>query len=261
MLILFKPWRTEADLRGNVDSWAEAFDEFVQSCSHGTRRVLDNMQILHECKDSKNSRWATRNRVADGERRVARNENSEEPGMDEIMTHIDSVDNYRSRAIAESLANVADCLLELQATGMFSHTEHTHDSVSLNVQQPEKLMLPADDTLESQWKCTYDDRQNAWKRKLSNIHAETSTTAQTRNVRSLTIMNAGDGTSTPVEGQIMQLELSPAPDIPAVSIDEVVNVWSLNVEQARAFRIIASHSIDSGSKLLRMYIGGPGGTG
>ncbi|KAJ3850143.1 hypothetical protein EV368DRAFT_24251, partial [Lentinula lateritia] len=35
----------------------------------------------------------------------------------------------------------------------------------------------------------------------------------------------------------------------------------LNVEQERAFRIVASHSQASRSSPLRMYLGGPGGTG
>ncbi|KAL1689112.1 hypothetical protein GGG16DRAFT_23245, partial [Schizophyllum commune] len=35
----------------------------------------------------------------------------------------------------------------------------------------------------------------------------------------------------------------------------------LNVEQARAFRIIASRSLDTHEEPLRMFLGGPGGTG
>ncbi|KAI0821063.1 hypothetical protein BC629DRAFT_1277568, partial [Irpex lacteus] len=47
-------------------------------------------------------------------------------------------------------------------------------------------------------------------------------------------------------------------------IDRLVAKWSLNVEQARAFRIIANHAStaqDSSTEKLRMYLGGPGGTG
>ncbi|KAJ3724889.1 hypothetical protein C8R42DRAFT_560161, partial [Lentinula raphanica] len=36
---------------------------------------------------------------------------------------------------------------------------------------------------------------------------------------------------------------------------------SMTSEQEHAFRIIAEHSITKGPKPLRMYIGGPGGTG
>ncbi|KAJ7070384.1 hypothetical protein B0H15DRAFT_759240, partial [Mycena belliarum] len=35
----------------------------------------------------------------------------------------------------------------------------------------------------------------------------------------------------------------------------------LNQEQARAFRIIADHSLDKREEPLRMFLGGPGGTG
>ena len=33
MLILFKPWRKEADLRRSATNWPEAFDEFLGSCT------------------------------------------------------------------------------------------------------------------------------------------------------------------------------------------------------------------------------------
>ncbi|PBK92433.1 hypothetical protein ARMGADRAFT_930722 [Armillaria gallica] len=36
---------------------------------------------------------------------------------------------------------------------------------------------------------------------------------------------------------------------------------NLNTEQARAFRIIAEHSLRSKPEPLRMFLGGPGGTG
>ncbi|KAJ7710212.1 hypothetical protein B0H16DRAFT_1344223, partial [Mycena metata] len=44
-------------------------------------------------------------------------------------------------------------------------------------------------------------------------------------------------------------------------IEQVMTSWKLNVEQRRAFKIIAQHSLDRTSPPLRMYLGGPGGTG
>ncbi|KAF9786786.1 hypothetical protein BJ322DRAFT_1003671, partial [Thelephora terrestris] len=60
MLILFKPWRKEADLRGDAADWPEALDNFLKLCTEETRKVMNNMQILHECKDSKDSRYRMR---------------------------------------------------------------------------------------------------------------------------------------------------------------------------------------------------------
>ena len=55
MLLLFKPWRTESDLRGDAEDWPEAFSRFLGSCTPETRQILDNIQLLHECKDSSQS--------------------------------------------------------------------------------------------------------------------------------------------------------------------------------------------------------------
>lgn len=48
-------------------------------------------------------------------------------------------------------------------------------------------------------------------------------------------------------------------------IDSIVEKWSLNTEQEQAFRIIATHASRSKMTMnepkLRMYLGGPGGTG
>ena len=53
MLILFKPWCVISDLQNPGEPWAEAFDRFVGTSSERIRRILNNMQVLHECKDAK----------------------------------------------------------------------------------------------------------------------------------------------------------------------------------------------------------------
>ncbi|KAG1727353.1 uncharacterized protein EDB91DRAFT_1007402, partial [Suillus paluster] len=52
MLILFKPWRSVSDLKQSTQSWTEAFDAFQHTCSSAVTSILNNMQILHKCKDS-----------------------------------------------------------------------------------------------------------------------------------------------------------------------------------------------------------------
>ncbi|KAJ7055709.1 hypothetical protein C8F01DRAFT_993760, partial [Mycena amicta] len=53
MLILLKPWRKAEDLRTDGQSWEAAFDEWMITCSNSVKSKMDNMQILHECKDSR----------------------------------------------------------------------------------------------------------------------------------------------------------------------------------------------------------------
>ncbi|KDQ13898.1 hypothetical protein BOTBODRAFT_110916, partial [Botryobasidium botryosum FD-172 SS1] len=53
MLILFKPWQNAADLREPGQAWPDAFDDFMGSCPERHQQIMTNMQLLHECKDSK----------------------------------------------------------------------------------------------------------------------------------------------------------------------------------------------------------------
>lgn len=272
MLIFFKPWRTEADLRGDSASWSEAFNEFLSmgSCTNETRKVMNNMQILHECKDSKKTHYRMRkNRVPPNERTNERD--PDQPSMDEIMDHIDSVEDYNSRATMESIANIADCLTELESAGLFNFLQdrdvETSDGSGQHppLESPERIMLPNDDTLEDQWKATYEKRREDWKRKLGNVHVETLAPMinSTDGLQPLVMTNLGAGQNLPTtDSQVMQISSSVDQMLGEnISVEEIVHDWTLNTEQARAFKLIALHSTERKSKPLRMYLGGPGGTG
>ncbi|KAJ7434767.1 hypothetical protein B0H11DRAFT_1643182, partial [Mycena galericulata] len=60
MLILFKPWRHADDLRHSNQSWSEAYSQFTETCSKDILERIDNMQILHECKDSRDAHYSSR---------------------------------------------------------------------------------------------------------------------------------------------------------------------------------------------------------
>ncbi|KAH7931396.1 hypothetical protein BV22DRAFT_998505, partial [Leucogyrophana mollusca] len=53
MLIFFKPWTNPSDLRIKGQSWNDAFDQFLVDCPDRFRFVMKNMQIFHECRDSR----------------------------------------------------------------------------------------------------------------------------------------------------------------------------------------------------------------
>ncbi|KAF9014231.1 hypothetical protein BDQ17DRAFT_1173295, partial [Cyathus striatus] len=52
MLIFFLPWRNVHDLHHDFQSWSEAYSNFYISASKYIQSLINNMQILHECKDS-----------------------------------------------------------------------------------------------------------------------------------------------------------------------------------------------------------------
>ncbi|KAJ6485266.1 hypothetical protein DFH09DRAFT_949036, partial [Mycena vulgaris] len=60
MLIFFKPWRHAKDLKESYPSWEGAFNDFVKTCSRSVLYKMDNMQILHECRDSRDDHFAER---------------------------------------------------------------------------------------------------------------------------------------------------------------------------------------------------------
>ncbi|KAG1743574.1 uncharacterized protein EDB91DRAFT_1007128, partial [Suillus paluster] len=53
MLMFFKPWRSAIDLRENHASWRDTFEVFQQSSSLAMHFKMKNMQIMHECHDSR----------------------------------------------------------------------------------------------------------------------------------------------------------------------------------------------------------------
>jgi hypothetical protein len=56
-------------------------------------------------------------------------------------------------------------------------------------------------------------------------------------------------------------DVAPSELLHNVDIEAHVQKWTLNREQARAFKIIAHHSLQSQPEQLRMLLTGPGGTG
>lgn len=191
----------------------------------------------------------------------------DQPSMDEIMDHIDSVEDYYSRATLESLTDVANCLVELEDTGLFDPSKSTdvYDETGQRqiVQCPERMMLPDDDTLEDKWKATYEKRRDKWKRKLSNTRVETPVVDSVNEVQ-LSVMTDVEASEVhaAADGQVMRIPPS-VNELPeaTVSIEEIACTWTLNTEQVRAFEIIARHSTEKKVKPLHMYLGGSGGTG
>ncbi|KAJ7715908.1 hypothetical protein DFH07DRAFT_695831, partial [Mycena maculata] len=55
MLILFKPWRHASDLRSEGQSWHDTYLLFRDKCSQFVQDAIDNIRILHECKDSRDA--------------------------------------------------------------------------------------------------------------------------------------------------------------------------------------------------------------
>src|SRR6202000_2441306 len=60
MLILFKPWKTPHDLRTMDDDWCTTFSAFRMSAPLRVLKIIDNIQLTHECRDSKDELYSKR---------------------------------------------------------------------------------------------------------------------------------------------------------------------------------------------------------
>ena len=259
MLILFKPWRGVDDLRDDGQTWPSAFEAFLETCGQNIKRILNNMQVMHECKDAKDiedQRRRSTRRQTGHSRWSKRNETEQFAGdviEDDLLDHIDSVVNYASDRRAKSNADVLECLSELQQSGILLPPEGTHRPDSDIPMLTNEFTLPQGIDLEDTWKTAYATRKDAWKRKL----CDDSSPPPATELRS-TQPEISSFAVAP-EPSVVSIE---CPEQPAtVSVRETLSKWLLNTEQARAFSLIATHSQQRSEKPLRMYLGGPGGTG
>ncbi|KAF8054262.1 hypothetical protein FPV67DRAFT_1440367, partial [Lyophyllum atratum] len=62
MLMFFHPWRQATDLRLANEDWADAFQRILGDAVAEPRaqEIMNNMQILHECKDERDEHYANR---------------------------------------------------------------------------------------------------------------------------------------------------------------------------------------------------------
>jgi len=276
MLMFFKPWMTPHDLRGNHQDYAAAFQDFFPVDSRWSK-IMNNMQVLHECRDSRDDHFETRSRarqthVADETARARHVESddfgngiSEDVSLD-ILDHLVSLDDCRSRQGEASQAAVMDCIAHAEIGGVFNRDFTTENSSHNTSESTSILITPETDAYEAEWKHAYDTRRQAWKNQLLTD----------RNSGMQELTHSSNGIESPQINVLLGQSSHPTDFAPVIAngdadvsmsdhseydIERVTRQFTLNTEQRRAFEIISSHSLKDKPEQLRMFIGGPGGTG
>ena len=281
MLIFFKPWRHAHDLRNENETWSHAFEIFMTTCSPEIEKFIENMQILHECKDSRDDHFANRLstthnhgiRNLDGQSYSQINEDDfsgDKESEELILQHLVSIQDSRSNACVQAHQDVLTCLNHTKVTGLFSPTHVMHSNQPLEGHLCEEIS-EQQPLLEELWKKTYDDRKQEWKKKAQAIPEHTIHPIQSSssadnthncNIRDGNAFRTAEITSDhEAHHATIQQNITPTDVDKDIDINEIVQEFTLNTEQARAFRIVAQHSLEQKPKPLRMYLGGPGGTG
>ena len=265
MLILFKPWREPRDLRAHDEEWEHAYRGFASTMPRNHMDAIDNMQVLHECRDARDDHMQTRTRerLSPGkgglceEGGTAGNE-MEEVDMSEVLEHLGKMERMSSNKLELMKHETHLCLQELERAGWYNVDEKARSG--LGGAREQVLELPEDANVEDMWKDTYEKRRMAWKReaKCADTPGESC---------------AAVGISTFMEIEMEQDDITRIDDVGGTeeahsggldaeeSIGQVVQKWTLNKEQKRAFEIVAQHTATENPDQLLMYVGGPGGTG
>ncbi len=275
MLILFKPWSSSHDLREEGQSWVDAFKRFSESAGPSILKVLDNMQILHECQDSRDNHYAARRaKMANASpygfgvgSRVEDDFGGDGDTEDALLHHLQSLDHAWSEKVLYSNKNVASCIAQAERLGMFNNRGKKCVRVTTDSSDAEMLVSDLANRMELVWDREYEARRA--QSKLSSMEKDTPAAKSTKDpasTASKSVLNDGSAFREAFDSE-MTYTPSIRQDIPAVNADQTVDVtglinkWTLNSEQSKAFRIIAEHSLEKKRRPLRMFLGGQGGMG
>ncbi len=268
MLLLLKPWIHPQDLIEDFTTFELSFQAFQQNNEKWTK-LLHNMQLLHECRDSRDDHFQERHHLqhhhidTQTESSYQADDDFTMHGPNEInqelLEHLKSIDNSRSHFIQESQQSVMQCLQEAELRGMFNHPVHQNSEHGiqdcLGNQSTEETHLQ-----EQEWRHEYEMRRQNWKN--TAIEQQQHIISLRESVgNSQPLITTIAETSPTIESALVTGNECKINDQEHKNLEHVRSNFTLNEEQARAFNMIAKHSIDSSGKQLQMFICGPGGTG
>ncbi|EPQ49839.1 hypothetical protein GLOTRDRAFT_134546 [Gloeophyllum trabeum ATCC 11539] len=123
---------------------------------------MDNIQILHECKDSRDDHFANR-------RSHAQDDFIGETDEADILEHLESIESSTSFHATQSMSSVHDCLKHVEETHLFESNiaGQRYDGL-LQSAEAEDIIASDSPDLEAEWKQAYDQRRDEWKNRIMN---------------------------------------------------------------------------------------------
>lgn len=286
MLALFKLWRHPAELKNNSQTWKEEFESWKQQTSPYICSIIDNMQVLHECKDCQDDHFQkrlnrrTKNRIANEMTNTFADTLDGELGDDEVedalLQHLDEID--RAAATSAGLAMddpaVQECVGAMLDTRLLEKIIPDKSTLPMSGLQLEESTGEAErgwlkvyQTHHQQWRQTladneddspFDPPSNSAPPHHQQFHEPIEPSLVPAGPRPLPKRVNNGGMNVNAEPRAQKYSTTPEK-----LIDDIVREWTFNEEQALAFRIVAEHAslpCDE-TQPLRMYMGGAGGTG
>ena len=280
MLCFFKPWRRGADLKSGFDSWEHAFAAWKASSEYtkDVEELLSNMQLLHECKDSRDDHFKNRNRSSGNLITVAMIDESRHIEDDDLTASIDEgalhgllqeIDDKMSNYAHRMNADVSDVIESFEKSGLYCASDELMSSDSFGIEED---VSGCAHNYETAWKDAYEKRKAAWKERESleeDEYTEESTTEVYNSfvnpirVREPCVVNNEIRDSHVSDASVPLNENLLLQPVANLDPSDFASSWGLNREQTLAFNIIANKSmVRRGTENpLRMFLSGPAGTG
>ena len=262
MLTLFKPWRNGTDLRESTSSWEEAFQR--HSFQRNEMDMMNNFNIRYECLDARDDfraqlkKGTATNLFGSWETVDAEDNHCDDPSnLNEPTIEFDDAPSDPLGLGQKQIKRMKEMEMVnhmLTATGwtdpILGNDDRQHPAAAIF--KPNKIFSG------KEWEQEVDkEKQRILEKKNQhntprNIASLNEVPLQESRVRTANVVKVVD--KSYFEKNFCIEGLSDA-------IDDIVERFSLNSEQERAFRIISNHAISTNLEQLRMYMGGMGGTG
>jgi hypothetical protein len=253
MLTFFVPWRSGLELKLSTQTWTEAYHAHSFSAKHDT--IIKNMNIRYECYDTHNDFHAQLKARAQAMREEGADEvddaAAEEVEWDYDMSGMNLVDECQiggwTRGKAAQMREM-ECVLE---SAGWKTGDILHDNVTIDGFQPERS-LPM-----SKWRdIVTTEKKKVIAGRLTSVSSGGNSQDADLDLHSRIVNDA-----RVVPGSYLFADFKTQDYDMVALMTSVVETFSLNQEQERAFRIVANHSMCVSPEPLRMYLGGMGGTG
>lgn len=284
MLILFRPWRRPTDLKEPTESWGQAYESFLKTCPPRFAFVMGNMQMLHECKDSRDDHFARRHSGTRIGRQLVSSAWTEDVDPttedlfggeieEDILDHLVDIDRSLSLQRTRTDYDAQKCVAAAENAGIFANLSNpfsAEQSCMINSNEEQEVLRDdVNDSIEETWKRWYADQRRTLKR-LQLLEAtdsapclENARVGSEQPISRVRELQAPIGPSVrEVDREVPSATITATDDMREIARRDCLKEFGLNINQARAFNLIVEAARQGRNEdPLRMYVGGCGGTG
>ncbi|CAF3356291.1 unnamed protein product [Rotaria socialis] len=285
LLTLFVPWRSVGDLCSLKETWSQALEARKLSISADALKIIENIQLLHECKNDRDEHLHQIITEAPTNIKIDPilipscyeiDENNPEDDSEELLQMLSLVNESTIKAYSASLSSheqryLFDALEAIDKTTRFGSLNDYKNLSNKNfswIADDFNTFIVADShhgTMSKQWKQDIENRKDQARSYL--ISGEDSLEVRNDGVQA-------EGVTSEIPTSPFKMNIAAVPPVTttiAISLPtkyDIIRKFTLNSQQQFAFMIITGH-LDGDNQFhtgtidnqLLMCVPGCGGTG